>query len=106
MRDVFRRLLAACFALCLLPIALSLTGTAALAAGKRVIVTPNADYAGFDMQTVKNVDQAQCQAACLANGTCRAFTFNTKANWCFLKSDFGALSATPDAVAGRVLKGN
>ncbi len=104
MRDNFRRPLAALFAFVLLPIALSLTSPAALAAGKRVIVTPNADYAGFDMQTVKNVDQAQCQAACLANGTCRAFTFNTKANWCFLKSDFGALSATPDAVAGRVVE--
>ena len=55
------------------------------------------------METVKNVDQAACQAACLANTACRAFTYNTKAGWCFLKSDFGALSLTPDAVAGRVV---
>ena len=101
MRDGSRRLLAALFAFLLLPCA---AGTPALAAGKRVIVTPNADYSGFDMKTVKDVDQAGCQAACLADGACRAFTFNTKAKWCFLKSDFGALAATPDAVAGRVVE--
>ena len=102
MRDASRRLLAALFAVLLVP--LCFTGTPALAAGKRVIVTPNADYSGFDMKTVKDVDQAGCQAACLADGACRAFTFNTKAKWCFLKSDFGVLALTPDAVAGRVVE--
>ncbi len=105
MRDVFRRLIAALFAfVLLLPAALYMAGTPALAAPKRVIVTPNADYSGFDMKTVKDVDQAGCQTDCLADGSCRAFTFNTKAKWCFLKSDFGALAATPDAVAGRVVE--
>ncbi len=104
MRDAFRRLFAALFTLLLLlPAALYFAGSPALAAGKRVIVTPNADYAGFDMKTVKDVDQAACQAACLGDNACRAFTFNTKAKWCFLKSDFGALAATPDAIAGRVV---
>ncbi len=32
---------------------------------------------------------------------CRAFTYNTKARWCFLKTDFGTLTATPGATAGR-----
>ena len=91
MRDVSRRLLAVVFTfLFLLPVAAYFGGTPALAAGKRVIVTPNADYAGFDMSTVKNVDLDACQAACLGDNACRAFTFNTKAGWCFLKSDFGA----------------
>ncbi len=102
MGDGFRRLLAAVFALVLLP--LFVAASPALAAPKRVIVTPNADYSGFDMETVKDVDQSACQAACLANGACRAFTFNTKARWCFLKSDFGELAATPDAVAGRIVE--
>ncbi len=104
MRDGFCRLLAALSLSLLLPITLYAAATPALAAGKRIIVTPNADYAGFDMKTVKNVDQAGCQAACLADKSCRAFTFNIKAQWCFLKSDFGVLSQTPDAVAGRVVE--
>ena len=45
--------------------------------------------------TVKNVTVDQCQAACLGDDACHAFTFNTKAGWCFLKSDFG------DALGGR-----
>ncbi len=69
-----------------------------------MIVSPNADYSGFDLRTVKNVTLPQCQAACLADGACKAFTFNSKAGWCFLKSDFGALAATPDATAGRVIE--
>ena len=103
MHDVRRRLVAALFA-CLLPIAVVAAGSPALAAGKRVIVTPNADYSGFDLRTVKNVEQSACQAACLGDTACRAFTYNTKAKWCFLKSDFGELAATPDAVAGRVVE--
>ena len=80
-----------------------LPATNATAADRRVIVTPNADYPGSDMSTVKNVDLPACQAACLKDATCRAFTFNTKAGWCFLKSDFGALAASPGATAGRVV---
>ncbi len=105
MRDVFRRLLAALFVFgLLLPVGLTFAGSPALAADRRVIVTPNADYSGFDMMTVKNVDQAGCQTACLDDTACHAFTFNTKAKWCFLKSDFGVLSLTPDAIAGRVVE--
>ena len=70
-----------------------LAGGRRSAAERRVIVTPDADYPGFDYKTVKDVDLDACQAACLADNTCRAFTFNTKAGWCFLKSDFGALAA-------------
>ncbi|HVZ14300.1 MAG TPA: PAN domain-containing protein, partial [Bauldia sp.] len=99
------------------PLALMRTviGAAALAAGmivaghagaadsRRVIVTQGADYSGFDTRTVKNTDLPGCQSACLADNTCKAFTFNTKAGWCFLKSDFGALASSANAVAGRVV---
>ncbi|KAB2872158.1 MAG: hypothetical protein F9K43_08055, partial [Bauldia sp.] len=83
---------------------------AALAAGQvhaaeaRVIVTPEADYSGFDFETLKGVDLEACKVACLDKTECRAFTFNTRAGWCFLKSDFGILAATPGATAGRVVE--
>ena len=79
------------------------TGHADAADTRRVIVTQGADYSGFDSKTVKNTDLPGCQTACLADSTCKAFTFNTKAGWCFLKSDFGPLASTPGAVAGRVV---
>ena len=72
-------------------------------AERRAIVSPDADYSGYDLNTLKGVDLAACEAACVADETCRAFTFNRKAGWCFLKSDFGALSAAPGSVAGRVV---
>ena len=61
----------------------------------RVIITPDADYPGFDYETVKDVDLEACEAACIGGDQCRAFTYNTKARWCFLKTDFGTLTATP-----------
>ncbi|CAN5268697.1 hypothetical protein BH10PSE9_BH10PSE9_10710 [soil metagenome] len=84
-------------------LAAMLAAPAADAADKRVIVTQNADYTGFDLRTVKNVDLPGCQTACLADTTCKAFTFNVKAGWCFLKSDFGVLASTQGATAGRVV---
>src|SRR6187431_97086 len=77
--------------------------TAASAADRRIIQTPEADYAGFDYNTIRNIDINQCRAACLSDNKCAAFTYNTRATWCFLKSDFTALSATPGAIAGRVV---
>lgn len=80
------------------------TLSAAQAAERRLIVTPEADYSGYDYETLKGVDLAACEAACEADESCRAFTFNQKAGWCFLKEDFGALSAAPGSTAGRVVE--
>ena len=38
-----------------------------------------------------------------ADGCCRAFTYNTKARWCFLKSDFNQLKSFAGAVAGKLV---
>ncbi|MCB1498453.1 MAG: alpha-2-macroglobulin family protein [Bauldia sp.] len=80
------------------------SGLGAAAAETRVIVTPDADYPGFDYQTVKNVDLDACKAACVSGDQCRAFTYNTKARWCFLKTDFGTLTAAVGATAGRLVQ--
>src|SRR4051812_34052924 len=73
-------------------------------ASARIIVTPEADYPNFDYSTLKNVTLDACKAACLADQKCRAFTFNQKAGWCFLKTDFGVLASTPGSTAGRVVQ--
>ena len=80
------------------------TGAATAAAADRsVIETPNADYPGHDYQTLQDVDIEACRAACIDDGQCRAFTFNQKAGWCFLKDDFGILAQADEAIAGRVV---
>ncbi|MEO8669538.1 MAG: PAN/Apple domain-containing protein, partial [Bauldia sp.] len=73
------------------------------AAERRVILTPDGDYTGFDLRTVKQVDLKACEAACLGDTACRAFTFNAKAGWCFLKTDSGPVAGFAGATAGRVV---
>ena len=58
---------------------------------REIHVTENADYFGFDLRSVEDVSLDQCKQICVADGDCRAFTYNTRVNWCFLKSDFNKL---------------
>src|SRR5262245_11034785 len=77
----------------------------AMAAGpaRTVATSENADYPGFDLRTEQNFSLEQCETACLGDSSCRAFTYNTKARWCFLKSDFNRLKPFAGAVAGKVV---
>ncbi|MBL4646352.1 MAG: hypothetical protein JKY99_07835, partial [Rhizobiales bacterium] len=69
---------------------------------RRIRITENADYYGFDYKTVKDVTLDQCSTACIDDKQCKAFTYNTAAGWCFLKSDYGTLQDTDGATAGRI----
>ncbi|MHA7773448.1 alpha-2-macroglobulin family protein [Roseibium sp. M-1] len=78
--------------------------SAAGAQDKRIVTVDDADFFGGDYRTVKGVDIEGCKTACLGDNQCRAFTFNTSAGWCFLKTDFGELQSFAGAVAGRVVE--
>lgn len=71
---------------------------------RRIVLTEDADYFGFDLETLREVELSDCEQACLASDECRAFTYNTRAKWCFLKSDTGELRSFAGAVAGRVVE--
>ncbi|WP_420336552.1 MG2 domain-containing protein [Roseibium sp.] len=71
---------------------------------RRIVTIDDADFFGGDYRTVKDVDLNGCTSACLEDNQCRAFTFNTSAGWCFLKSDFGELQSFQGAIAGRVVE--
>ena len=71
---------------------------------RRLITTPNSDYPGFDYKTVKDVSFEDCSAQCLADGNCRALTYNTKAKWCFLKNGVGTLTQAVNATAAKVFE--
>ena len=68
------------------------------------VTTENSDYFGFDLRTVQDVTLEQCKADCIDDMSCRAFTYNPKARWCFLKSDFNQMNSFPGAVAGRIVQ--
>ena len=70
---------------------------------RRVIINQGADYFGGDYRTIKGVSLNTCKKSCLADEQCRAFTYNEKAGWCFLKSSVGELKSFKGAIAGRVV---
>lgn len=74
----------------------------AVAADRTFTPLPDTDLPGFDYSVVKGVDLKACQAACVDDNLCRAFTFNQKAGWCFLKGDTGEQSPFKGAVSGLI----
>ncbi|MEA3274757.1 MAG: MG2 domain-containing protein, partial [Pseudomonadota bacterium] len=89
------------FALVLLAVTLS----DALASERQLVVIEGADYFGLDYETLEGVELAACKAACILDPRCLAFTYNTKARWCFLKSDYGDLRAFEGAISGHIAQG-
>ena len=104
--SAIRRVLRVAFRACLaFPFVLALLSTGlsqVLAAERQMVVIEGADYFGLDYETLKEVDLADCEAACIADSKCQAFTYNTSARWCFLKSDYGDLRAFEGAISGHI----
>lgn len=71
---------------------------------RRVETTQNGDYFGFDLRSERDVTLEQCQTICLSESACKAFTYNPKAQWCFLKSDFRELKTFNGAIAGKIVE--
>jgi hypothetical protein len=94
---IFRSLLV--FLSLLLPAAV----TQAADSTRKIETVKDADYFGFDLRTVQNVTLDQCGKACVDDTACKAFTYNTKAKWCFLKSDFNKINPFVGAVAGKIV---
>ena len=76
------------------------------ASQRQLVIIRGADYFGHDYDTLRDVGLDDCEAACLADARCRAFTFNRNAGWCFLKSSFGELRAFDGAISGYIQTGS
>ncbi|MCB1518532.1 MAG: alpha-2-macroglobulin family protein [Hyphomicrobiaceae bacterium] len=74
-------------------------GTAG-AAERTINSLPQSDLPGFDYQILKDISLKQCQQACISDRACRAFTFNEKSDWCFLKGAAAEPISFPDATSG------
>jgi uncharacterized protein YfaS (alpha-2-macroglobulin family) len=88
-----------------LGVLLSITPQPAASAQRQLLVIEGADYYGRDYETRKGVDLDECKAACLADVQCKAFTYNTSARWCFLKSSYRDLRPFGGAVSGHLTEG-
>lgn len=58
------------------------------------------DVLGLDYLTIRDVSLNSCQASCEADLSCRAYTFNTRYDVCFLKSDAIVIVENGNAVGG------
>ena len=67
-----------------------------------LIISEDTDFYGFDFKTLKKVSLNQCKASCLKTRECKAFTYNVKAQFCFLKSDFSKATPFKGAISGRI----
>jgi len=70
----------------------------------RVVISRDVDYPGGDLAAIFDSTLDACQAACLNNSQCTAFTFNQRSNACFPKVDAGVVSPYEGAISARVLR--
>ncbi|UVC09776.1 alpha-2-macroglobulin family protein [Rhizobium sp. TH2] len=91
------------FTLLLAALLFSISTSFAAESARTVVTVKDADYFGFDLRSEQEVTLEQCQNICIGDKACKAFTYNTKAQWCFLKSDFNKMNPFPGAVAGKIV---
>jgi len=91
------------FAMVLVLALVAAGSSASVAAERKLIVVPDADYPGNDYQTIKKSSLKKCQKACIGDEKCQAFTYNRKVKWCFLKWSASELRAFKGATSGRIV---
>ncbi|MEJ6398339.1 alpha-2-macroglobulin family protein [Yoonia sp. 208BN28-4] len=69
---------------------------------KRIIITRNVDFLGSDLANIFDTTLAACEAACLNDASCQAFTFNARSNACFPKRTVTEYSPYEGAISGQV----
>lgn len=70
----------------------------------RVAIERDTDFPGSDLGQYFDTTLDACQATCIADDACAAFTFNTRSNACFPKSAVGMSEAFSGAISARVLR--
>jgi len=71
---------------------------------RRFVVTRDIDYAGNDMQALFDTTLDACENVCLNAAECVAFTFNSRSNACFPKSEVIDRTSYEGAISARVVE--
>ncbi len=72
----------------------------------RMILTMNKDFVGNDLTQLFDTTFDACRTACEADKSCVAFTFNSKSNACFPKSEVTAEDSYEGAQSGHIIRTN
>ncbi len=86
----------------LVALVLALGTSPASAADRSFRTLPDTDLPGFDYQVLEGVTLNACQTACVDDNICRAFTYNSKSKWCFLKGSAGEPTSFKGATSGTI----
>ncbi len=70
---------------------------------RRAVMTEGVDFPGGDLAPLFDVGFETCEATCLADTACRAFTYNRRSSACFPKSAAGTSTPYQGAISGRIV---
>ncbi len=70
---------------------------------RHAVMTEGMDFPGDDLTPLFDVSFETCEATCLADASCRAFTYNRRSSACFPKSGVTTQQPYQGAISGRVL---
>ncbi|MCR8548284.1 alpha-2-macroglobulin family protein [Salipiger sp. P9] len=70
---------------------------------RRLVVSRDMDFYGGDLQALFDTTLDACQALCLNDPACGAFTFNSRSNACFPKTGVSERSAYEGAISAQVV---
>jgi hypothetical protein len=98
--SMLRHILSAIFVLCLVGSATAQTAVPE----KRQVVTLDTDFFGADLDPLFDTTVTACRSACFANEACNAYTFNTRNNACFPKSEVQETQAYSGATSAEILR--
>ena len=73
---------------------------------RRVAMTKGQDFYGSDLQSIFDTTLSACKKACLTNSQCQAFTFNSRSNSCFPKSQVSDVQPYEGAISAYVMSTN
>ncbi len=73
---------------------------------RRQVITKDVDFYGADLQALFDTTRSACENACFGNPKCTAYTFNTKSNACFPKSEVTERTPYEGALSGEMLPTN
>ncbi len=68
----------------------------------RTVYERSIDLAGTDLAQIFDTTLPACEAACINDQSCEAFTFNQRSNACFPKRDITGVVPFDGAISGRV----
>lgn len=70
---------------------------------RRIVTTTGQDFYGGDIGSIFDTDFRACRRACVGNPACRALTYNTRAEACFLKSGVERSEPFADAISAEMI---